>query len=581
MNQMNLQVHDILFSNAYCKQLLKNDKIEEAKTYLRNFFFCYNTELFYFNGEDFNLYSKTDIPKLVSKDLIKYEDKQLLFSAFDYFKTPDFMDIKYEPTIDFTKPRRFSTLKYIQGIPITKHFVNMAKPYNVNKFKNINYETTKPKLDLIYNHILKVWCSDNEPLYEYVLNFIACTFGGRKLRKALFIQSIERTGKGIIIDLIMNILGDASIKNSSVCDILDWTKSFEGRVFINFDELPTDGSNFKSIGDSLKRLITEPTFDCKQKGQTSYPQKNTFNIIITSNNDAVHLTQSNHERYVVLDVSECMKGNTKYFEQLHNATKDEDVQTLFYNEMMKRFVNLKWNEDIVPETKAKQTKMIEALPQLYKWIKKVYILDSKDMNLRTNDFFELYENQTKDKTSKQKLGALLKKIGIEPIKVKKDGDQFYVYRRTHDELLKSYQANKWMDDLVDVIDKKTNIDDAEYERGIDKSDQSIPQPDYKTLYEHSQTQINELLNHIKALEEIKNYIKVIKKTNNLTLKKHKQNDFKFENLKQSVQQGLDIINKVTTKPKVINNSSHYSEKMADYSKANKTIIDEDDFLDFD
>jgi hypothetical protein len=46
----------------------------------------------------------------------------------------------------------------------------------------------------------------NEKSYQFFLNFIAYTFAGRKLRKAIHMQSSleERTGKGIIINNLIN-----------------------------------------------------------------------------------------------------------------------------------------------------------------------------------------------------------------------------------------------------------------------------------------------------------------------------------------------------------------------------------------
>jgi hypothetical protein len=56
-----------------------------------------------------------------------------------------------------------------------------------------------------------------------------------------------------------------------------------------------EGNSWKAIGDKLKSLITEPFFDCRTMHQTGYLQKNTFNIIITANNNAITLTQTNNK----------------------------------------------------------------------------------------------------------------------------------------------------------------------------------------------------------------------------------------------------------------------------------------------
>ena len=48
---------------------------------------------------------------------------------------------------------------------------------------------------------------------------------------------------------------------------------------INLDEMPCQSNN-KGLQDSLKSLITEPTFNCREMFNQSYVQKNTFNIIV-------------------------------------------------------------------------------------------------------------------------------------------------------------------------------------------------------------------------------------------------------------------------------------------------------------
>ena len=115
---------------------------------------------------------------------------------------------------------------------------------------------------------------------EYVLNFICCSFCGRKLKKALYLQSKEQTGKGIFMnEILKSILGDRMLKTNSTEAILKFTKPFEGCSLINFDELP-HCDNFKGMQDGLKGLITEDLFICRDMFTSGYEQKNTFNIII-------------------------------------------------------------------------------------------------------------------------------------------------------------------------------------------------------------------------------------------------------------------------------------------------------------
>ena len=76
------------------------------------------------------------------------------------------------------------------------NYLNNAKPLPTDYTKRIIIDKQlKDNLQLAYDHIKSVICSNGEELYEYVLYFIACTFAGIKVRKALYMQSDERTGK--------------------------------------------------------------------------------------------------------------------------------------------------------------------------------------------------------------------------------------------------------------------------------------------------------------------------------------------------------------------------------------------------
>jgi hypothetical protein len=52
-----------------------------------------------------------------------------------------------------------------------------------------------------------------------------CSFCGRKLKKALYLQSKEQTGKGIFMnEILKSIFGDRMLKTNSTEAILKFTK---------------------------------------------------------------------------------------------------------------------------------------------------------------------------------------------------------------------------------------------------------------------------------------------------------------------------------------------------------------------
>lgn len=476
-----LSKHDIMFDEQYVKDLLDDEQIETVKAYVKKFFFRYKKEIFKYDGATYDLYSQLDAIKLIPNDLVittmkpnpttkKFEED--VFSVAKYLKSTDFMKDSYKPVIDFTKPLIFSEKKIIRGVEFEEKYLNMAKPLNVDKYASpvIMTDYIKEALQTIDNHIKEIICSNDEKCYQFTKNFIACTFGGRKLRKCLYWQSSERTGKGIIMNgLLKGILGDAMYKTSSVETICKYTKPLEGCLLINPDELPVDGSNWKSLSDDLKSKITEPEFDSRTMHQTAYPIKNTFNLIITTNNNAITLTQTNHSRYHINKISESRLGDKEYFMKVTKAVNDSTVRLAYYQQMMTHFQTLsKWNEDDDEATTAKLEKMIEALPKFHKYIKEHYVLRGLGIDIRTNKFFDLYYETTKDTSSKQQIGKYLHSMGIEPIKVAqtKTTNQHYVYRISKQDLYNVFVTKKWIDLNVDHVFNREEIDDDEEEIGL-------------------------------------------------------------------------------------------------------------------
>lgn len=233
------------------------------------------------------------------------------------------------------------------------------------------------------------------------------------------------------------------------------TKNFEGRLYLNFDELPVASDNYKCISDSLKILSTEHIFTVRDMYTSPYQQKNTFNIILTVNNNAVSLTQSNKERYIVFDMDELLQGNFKYFEELSEAIDNDDAVIAFYQFLRERFDKLDllhWNEDkSAPKTENTRLKEIEALPKIYKIIKEKKINEGLGIDMNTKEFFTWYYRVSEDRTSINKLGKMLKAIGILPKKFKVKDIQFRKYIMSHDELLETFKTRGWIDENVDFV----------------------------------------------------------------------------------------------------------------------------------
>lgn len=481
---MSKLVSNEMFSLQSVKDLLDQAKFAEVHAYLSSYFFKSGIHIYFRDGSTgtFRQYSTVDAKKLLPDDLDVWVNglnnrRVKQFDLKKYLSSWQFLKDEHVVTIDFHKPLVFSG-KTHSGQAI--NYLNMARPmtsYDHIKCKRKDYVK---QLDVVYNHIKVVWCDNKPDVYEYIMNFLACSMSGkRKLRTCLNLEcNKERAGRGTILNFINKILGDRMHKTSSVEAILKYTKPFEGRSLINLDELPSDASNYRSIGDAMKSLITEPTFDCRDMYSSGYTQKNTFNIIITSNNSAISLTQSNNVRYFVAPINTCMTGKTKYFAKLNAICANEKVQKLFYEDMVDRFTSkcAKWNEDHMPDTKDKLDKLIESLPKFLQWFKKEYALKKKDLNMTTTAFLEDYYSQTRDNVSKIRISKMLQQLGITSKAVSKNGKTRRFYIRSGESILQAFKKQKWIsDDFDNVIPEKKH--DEEHSLDLDKYSQALREID--------------------------------------------------------------------------------------------------------
>ena len=344
-----LKAYDIKFSVMYLKKLVDEanemNELKAAQQYIKKFFFRYKTDFFYFDGQKYELYKRDKamelIPDDIRKTFKKIEGDKVIKTEIiikNYLKSTDFYEKEYEPVVDFSKQQIFNQSENIRGVDIDYNYLNMGKPlpfFISNKDIDIT-ESIENDVKLVLDHILYVLCSGDKDQSEYLLNFFACTFGGRKLRKSIYWQSKERTGKGTILNFLNVILGKRMYKTSSTEDILKYTKPFEGCSLLNFDELPVE-QQWKSISDVIKGLVTEPTFNCRNMHEAGYIQKNTFNIVITTNNNAIIMTQTNVMRWVTTDIDESKAEDKEYFKKLQTAMSKQEVQKGFYQMMINRF----------------------------------------------------------------------------------------------------------------------------------------------------------------------------------------------------------------------------------------------------
>ena len=181
------------------------------------------------------------------------------------------------------------------------------------------------KIQHFLNHIKHIWANDDEPTYNYILNWFARLLQKpyKKNNICLVLHSIEGVGKSFILDMIGKIIGNEYyISTSNLKNILgDFNGDAEGKILVNLNE--TGMWYDKKVVGSFKEFITDSTISINKKGVQQYTIDNYCNTIITTNEDHIVNINGQDRRFNIL---EC--NNKKYNKEYYNKIAQTDLQAL-------------------------------------------------------------------------------------------------------------------------------------------------------------------------------------------------------------------------------------------------------------
>ena len=529
-----------VFSLSHLSKLLspakeENDEhIKKAKEYIGSYFFPTDQGIFHFNfkKQEFTPVKKALlIPNFIARDVIKKvkiteENKvprkdgyyistktknQVIFKLTDYLDSIEFLDVKFDITIDPSSDQRIieKTIR-VGGQRIKSKYINMmpSRIYNYSPYADFD-DKIKEKCNLMLKHIHDVWANGNKKVYDYIINWLSCTAVGRKVRTYLYLQSNERTGKSFPIEFFAQyVFGErVCLMTSDTKCIYEWTKPLEGRLLANFNELPCESlGHWRGVMDKLKSLTTESKFDVTQKGQPSYQQTNTFNIIVTTNNDAIKLSPTARSRIMALDVAETYKGNHSYFKKLSNAVMNEAVGEAFYCFLLDHYneYGKSFNSENRPLTETFKLKMATNLPTWIKFLKDEYIRPHHDIDCQTKDLYDDYVSYCKAKTTKPidmvQFGKRLSDIGVRKTRPTVDGSRVQWYNIGWRGIYKVFDKENYIHDNDDISEEGETSDKSEFGRDLDVNSVISEQT---SICVHEQQQIiSEQNDRIRELENM-------------------------------------------------------------------------------
>ena len=245
----------------------------------------------------------------------------------------------------------------------------------------------------MYLSLIDTLCAHTAPLTTYVLDWIPQLFQepARKPGIALILKGEEGVGKNRFTDLLRLMLGEDKFMqtvNPSSTQYGRFTRMREGRLLITINEA-NGGDNF-SANDTIKDMVTCDQFVCEGKGTNAYTMNCFARYVFTTNNDNAVKVNPDSRRYLVIDVSSELRGNTDFFKRLTMHMEDAHTRHEFWRRLMMRDIRgVDWINHR-PITTGQQEMAAMNLPYEHQYIKALVLEKHREEDVLVRSLLELY-----------------------------------------------------------------------------------------------------------------------------------------------------------------------------------------------
>lgn len=256
---------------------------------------------------------------------------------------------------------------------------------------------------------------------KYFLDWNAQIFQqpAKKTGVALILKGQEGVGKNRATDLLRAMHGsERFLQTATPATTLygRFNRLREGRTLVVINE-SSGTDNFAAI-EVIKDMITCDEFQSEGKGTNAYTLNCFSRFLFTTNNDNILKVNPDSRRYVVIEVSSALKGDTEYFKRLSAAIDDADGRYAFYRYLMGRDIScVDWINDR-PVTEYYMQMVNLNLPYEHQFIKQLMLrtlhdgkarIDGPIVKVKLDELFTdflswMEENKCKYDTSKIKFG---------------------------------------------------------------------------------------------------------------------------------------------------------------------------------
>jgi len=460
---------EVDYSQAKLIEFINDSDIKGAKKYINQYFIRMGDPVSIkhwcpskndFLTFSYEMIAKSYIPIIKKKP----QNGEVAFNPYGWFTSYENPYV-YHQDIDVKQPKFFER----KG----SQYMNLFGGYKWTTKKEYQSfsKSTKKSVELLWTHIKNILCSKNEELFNYTRNHLIHLVCGKKMKKGLYLKSGQGTGKSIVFEFLMEkVLGPSLFWKTSSPDVVigQFNGQLEGKLILYLEEIRCKSvTEWDAFSNALKDLMTASEIEIERKHGTPYLIYNLLSIIMVSNKEALKL-EYDDRRWIVLDISEEMKGNLVYFEELLTATRSEEVGEAFYWYCMENF-DESFNPEKMPETESKMALRSKNLKPIQKFLRDECILKKRDILEKFSDVYDAFDSYGKKNIrgwimmARIEFSKELKSLGI----VTKRGGQGVTYiKQSWKPLYDKFLENKWiteLDEFEDVgkVELEVNDDDVE------------------------------------------------------------------------------------------------------------------------
>lgn len=247
--------------------------------------------------------------------------------------------------------------------------------YNgINEEDNMEDLLEDDKLKQLLAFIKDIICNKSETNFKYIIAWLKHIMvqPWDKTCICIFLQSQQGCGKGAFTNFLRHhVFGTMS--SGLVCGLRSLTQKHNGNIanksLMIVDELPTTSEDFHGQFDIMKNLITEQQLNIEPKGKECYTIDNNCNFMLTGNNLFSLKIEDTDRRYACFEVSNSMRGNRVYWDNLCNNVLTDKTGLLFTTYLLlvdsdtdiKNIPNTKIRNEIMNNSKSSSLKYLDDL----------------------------------------------------------------------------------------------------------------------------------------------------------------------------------------------------------------------------